>query len=230
MRGLTATALKWIAVAAMVLDHIGYVFMTRMPYPLYLTLRCVGRTAFPVFCFCLVEGFFHTGNFRKYLTRIGIFALLSEVPFDLMTQKAFVDFSGSNVLVTFLIGLSVLKVCETVKERYAGRNIRTALWVLTVALGMGIAYFVRSDYSWQGILVVACMYFFRQKKWLMNVTVGISLCLSGSVYEIFALAALAPLYFYNGKKSLTGTNYTKFFFYAFYPLHLLLLGLLGICF
>ena len=82
--GLSAQALKWIAMVSMLIDHVGiYLGRCNVDWEIWKWFRIIGRIAFPLYCFLLVEGFFHTGDIKKYLIRIGAFALISEIPFDL---------------------------------------------------------------------------------------------------------------------------------------------------
>ena len=107
-KGLTGSTLKIIAMIAMLIDHIGAAVLVRVIrstgdmslYEGYTILRKIGRIAFPIFCFLLVEGFIHSSDKKKYALRLGIFALLSEVPFDLAFQSKVVGFEYQNVFFT----------------------------------------------------------------------------------------------------------------------------------
>ncbi|MCI9067722.1 MAG: conjugal transfer protein TraX, partial [Lachnospiraceae bacterium] len=81
---LNGRTLKWIAVVTMFIDHLGIVLSPGVSTEVWRTMRIVGRIAFPIFCFLLVEGFYHTRDVKKYLLRLGAFALVSELPFDLV--------------------------------------------------------------------------------------------------------------------------------------------------
>ena len=106
--GLSGDALKWIAMVTMFIDHLAHTSLN--PYgphyvEIYTAMRTIGRVAFPIYCFLLVEGFMHTGNYRRYVLRIGLFALLSEIPFDLAMNGAAIFWNYQSVMVTLLIGL-----------------------------------------------------------------------------------------------------------------------------
>ncbi|MBO4898744.1 MAG: hypothetical protein J5509_00480 [Lachnospiraceae bacterium] len=116
-KGLTGQALKVIAVISMIIDHIGYAILNRMPgvndpgkliSVIYMILRTIGRPAFPIFCFLLVEGFLHTRSVGKYAIRLFIFALISEIPFDLAFYGKPISNNHQNVYFTLLIGVLVL--------------------------------------------------------------------------------------------------------------------------
>ena len=97
--------LKMIAITTMLIDHVGAVLL-----PQYPILRIIGRIAFPIFCFLLVEGFMHTHDVIRYMTRIGLFALISEIPFDLLFYGRILDGTHQNVFFTLFIGLVMLTI------------------------------------------------------------------------------------------------------------------------
>ena len=101
--GLNSFWLKMIAITTMLIDHVGAVLL-----PQYPILRIIGRIAFPIFCFLLVEGFMHTHDVIRYMTRIGLFALISEIPFDLLFYGRILDGTHQNVFFTLFIGLVML--------------------------------------------------------------------------------------------------------------------------
>ena len=122
---MSAEVLKLIALLSMLIDHIGAALVSS-PSQLYTVCRKVGRLAFPIFAFFIVEGFIHTKNIKKYLFRLGIFALLSEIPYDLAFHDRFFDFSGQNVLFTFFIAVLYLyreKNFEFIKYFFASMII-----------------------------------------------------------------------------------------------------------
>ena len=127
--GLSGTALKYIAMTAMLADHIGVVLLERIVYyrgglervAMLMTsqwgdrlcwlgqvLRSAGRIAFPIYCFLLVEGFLHTRDWRRYWLRMAAFALISEIPFRLAVWNTWAG-GGCNVYVELAIGLLVLR-------------------------------------------------------------------------------------------------------------------------
>ena len=140
-RGISSAMLKNIAVVTMLIDHIGAVIVARLlvrnglyeamvnqeaytawmgqnggMYGIYMAMRIIGRLAFPIYCFLLVEGFYHTRSRAKYAGRLFLFALLSEVPFDLAFSRRMWDFSSSNVFITLLFGLLVIWGVEGIKQ------------------------------------------------------------------------------------------------------------------
>lgn len=129
--GISGSTLKLIAIGIMMIDHIAAVIVIRMLYSaafydhiqelyhVYTIMRIIGRLAFPIFCFLLVEGLLHTRSAAKYAIRMAIFALVSEIPFDLALYNRPFCFEHQNVFFTLLIGLLVLigfRFIEGLKE------------------------------------------------------------------------------------------------------------------
>ena len=106
---LDGTALKLIAMVSMVIDHVGAVF-----FPAAAWMRMVGRLAMPLFSFCVAEGFAHTRDKKKYLLRMGVFALLSEVPFDLAFEGR-VGPGHQNIMLTFFLALLALTLYDRIR-------------------------------------------------------------------------------------------------------------------
>ncbi len=225
-RKLTGSSLKILAMVLMVIDHIGKAILylayllpnapiiigtpLHKVYFIYKAMRFVGRSAFPIFCFLLVQGFLHTSNRKKYLLRLGIFALLSELPFDLALYNTVFDTNHQNVFFTLLIGLLVLCLME-----HFERNPYAQIAV--IASGMGLAWLIKSDYSYHGILLIAILYFFRYYPVLMTLAGCLSL-----LWEAPACLAFIPINLYNKQR---GSN-IKYLFYFFYPVHLMLLAVI----
>ncbi|MBQ2453108.1 MAG: hypothetical protein II497_01520, partial [Lachnospiraceae bacterium] len=107
---MTGTALKLIAVVSMLIDHTGDVL-----FPGQLWLRYIGRLAFPIYCFLIVEGFIHTRNVMKYMARLLVFGIVSEIPFDLAFFGE-ISYPGyQNVFWTLLLGLMSIYMMSLVK-------------------------------------------------------------------------------------------------------------------
>lgn len=238
--GLTGSHLKWIAIVTMFIDHIGAFLLEKGLLPLVAgavlagnsmeflptdyqfwyrfddVLRSIGRVAFPLFCFLLTEGFLHTKNVKKYALRLGLFALISEIPFDLALYNKVFTLSSQNVFFTLFIGLLVLWGL-----RYFEENLPThlaPLRYLAAITGMMAAHFLQTDYAAFGVLLIWLLYEFRNNRLWQ--------CIAGAILTLFhsstAFLAFLPIYFYNGER---GKQLPKYFFYAFYPVHLILLFL-----
>ncbi len=234
---LSAAALHIIAMALMLMDHL---WATLLPAQDWLT--CAGRLAFPIFAFMAVEGYFHTRNLKRYALRLLLFALLSEVPFDLMYGGTWFYPVHQNVIWTLLLGILGIHLMETVRKKQ-----KTGLYLLVsalvVAAGALLGTLGMVDYYGAGVLTVFAFYFFRERKWWcllgqlaalywLNVVV-----LGGQMYPVtvfgreielceqgLALLALVPIWLYRGRQG----HHSKAFqyaCYAFYPAHMLVLAL-----
>jgi hypothetical protein len=183
----------------------------------YRTLRNIGRIAFPIFCFLLVEGFQRTSNLKKYALRLGAFALISEIPFDLAFSSSLLEFHYQNVYFTLFLGLLTMTGCAAVETKFA-ENIwaKTICSLLVLFAGMGAAELLQTDYGMLGILCIMVLYIFRKNRLFQAVAGALSFCW----WELPAVLAFIPIYFYNGKRGWK----IKYFFYLFYPVHLLLLA------
>lgn len=236
--GLAGSTLKIIAIITMFIDHIGAAIFENteiMDYLVYggdvsksfyihwtladLILRLIGRIAFPIFCFLLVEGFLHTSNVKKYALRLGAFCLISEIPFNLAFFGQPFYGGHQNVFFTLLIGLLVLIGLK----HFAGTDWKCGIGrALCVLAGVFAAMFLKTDYEAFGVAIIIFFYLFHEKKILRDITTMLSL-IASTLVEITALFALIPIHMYNGKRGIS----MKYFFYLFYPLHLLLLYGIG---
>lgn len=250
-RGIPGSVLKIIAVVSMLIDHTAAALLRRilerLPrwspvtmenvdayYTLYLAMRGIGRMAFPIYCFLLVEGFTYTKSRAKYALRLFVFALVSEVPFDLAFNRSFFDMSYNNVFFTLLIGLLVMIAVDRIREKLpfdlhsGGRAIavsagRTAAAAAVLLTGCALAeYVLCTDYGACGVLAIFALYVLKEQRMAGFVLAVAVLALLSDLSELAALFMLIPLYFYNGKRGMQ----MKYFFYAFYPVHLLILSLI----
>lgn len=235
---VTSFVLHLLAMGTMLCDHL---WGTVIPGNDWLT--CVGRLAFPIYAFMLVEGYFHTRNLKKYVLRLLIFALISEIPFDLAMGSTWLYPIHQNVLWSFLISLGLIHWNE--KARAKGKLWRRILvGVATVAIGYIVGLVTMVDYYHAGILMVLIFYFFRGRKWWCFL--GQLLCLwyvnleilGGFGYELvlfgrnvfltrqgLALLALVPIWLYRGKQGYHSKPF-QYLNYVFYPAHLLILALI----
>ena len=218
---LDGTILKIIAMISMVLDHIGDMF-----FPGVTWLRMVGRLAMPIFSFCIAEGFAHTRDRKKYLFRIGVFALISEIPFDLAFEGG-IDFTHQNIMLTFFLSIVGLMLFDRIRggkdaEVKQASFGKTVLGVLAVAAVAAVSLLLHADYTVFAVIAVFLFYAFRQKHPLIRSGVGVAfLALTRTVgYYCATGFSFIPLALYNGKKG----KGLKWLFYVFYPGHLLLLA------
>jgi len=246
---MSALALRIIATLSMLIDHIGYCFNIDI-------FRIVGRLAFPLYVFLMVNGFRHTKNRKKYALRMGIFAIISQIPFQLMRhvgilsfevflKKPALLFANLNVMVTLLLGLLVIWLCDAMR-----RSRYTRCLCLLPAIAMFFAYYkglISSDYGAKGILLATVFWFFDGNK--IWTSIGLifamyydllvhyayrllhGLPVGGLGYwhiiQLAVLLVLPLIFLYNGKsgnpKNLKAKKAIQIGFYAFYPAHMLLL-------
>lgn len=231
--GLSGSTLKFIAMITMLIDHIGAVVWLRYILDmqshissveqynsmvmLYRVMRGIGRIAFPIYCFLLVEGFQKTRNLKKYILRLGVFALIAEVPFDLAFTARVFSLSYQSVMLTLLVGVLTMWGVSLLERHVKNKILLVLGGALVIALGAGAAELMKTDYGYLGILCIMVLYALRRVKW-MQILGG---CLVFS-WEVWAPVAFLPIAFYDGRRGLR----LKYVFYLFYPLHLLILYLI----
>lgn len=212
--------LKIMACVTMLIDHIGATLIPNM------NLRIIGRLAFPIYCFLLVEGIWHTRDVKKYAGRLAIGALLSEVPFDLLFFGR-ITWSYQSSMVTLLLGLAAV---------FWGRQKKN-YW-LPFAVCFFVAEFLNTDYGGWGVALI-CMFAVTEEMphryWLQLAGMALVFwCMDSYVLtfgsfripiQFFGLPALIPIWLYSGKK-LTHNWVAQWMFYLFYPVHLMVLLLL----
>ncbi len=243
LRGISGSTLKLIAVITMIIDHVAagvlirYLFRNGIHdldinnmsavnqwmdqnaalFSTYNAMRLIGRIAFPIYCFLLVQGFEYTHNRLKYAARLLMFAAISEIPFDLLFKGQILEFGYQNVFFTLFFGLAVMMGLRWVEENLGGRLFTPLLNLIVIAAGMAAAQLAKTDYAAIGVLCIVVTYLFRKKK-LWQIVSG---CIVFS-WELTAPLAYIPIAFYNGKRGWK----LKYFFYLVYPVHLFLLYLI----
>ncbi|MCI1964854.1 MAG: conjugal transfer protein TraX [Oscillospiraceae bacterium] len=228
-RKLSANSIKWIAIAAMLIDHIAWGFV-----PTYSVLgqmmHIVGRITAPTMCFFLAEGYAHTHNFQKYALRLGIFALISHVPFVFFEAGEPLRLFPFSVIYTLL--LSLLAICAYDKIENQLLRVMTILGLCVLSLP--------GDWMCFDILFALAFWqnrgnFRRQARAFSIVAaamvVGGALTMffegysiGSQLFQAGVFLCLPILSLYNGQRG--GGRYSRWTFYLFYPAHLLVLGLL----
>lgn len=232
--GLNATALRIFALAVMLLDHIGAVL-----FPGELWMRIVGRLAFPIFAFQIAEGYRHTHSFRRYYLRVLAFGLISEIPFDLMLTRTVFNPFHQNVMLTLLMGLLAIRQLDILRARPSAGYLLICGGKLALILLVGVL--LSPDYGVLGVLTVIAFHLLRdfpgaKAAQLIAMTSihffgyeGPTVSLFRGTMRLplqaFAILALVPIWLYNGEKGDGGKRF-QFAAYAFYPAHMLILGIL----
>ena len=253
---MSGSRMKWIAIVTMLIDHIGaslveyylrIVDWSVMPAGAYDTvdfidtiLRSIGRLAFPIFIFLLVEGFYHTRSRLRYLLQLIVFAFLSDIPFDLaiflpnarVRSGVFWTLAHQNVFFTLALGLLGMILAEKLYEICSGNKAVTVIGFILILTAMNLAAnYMHTDYKAAGVTAIMAAY--AIKKWGIDngkvspevsmIAVVIILTIMSSTSEICAIVDAAFAGRYDGSR---GKTISKWFFYIFYPAHLFILFLI----
>lgn len=269
---LSGLALKALAMITMLIDHTGVAVQGYYGVNFYWVLRLIGRTAFPLFAFLLTEGFAHTRSRWKYLRNLLCFAVISEIPFDLLSEG-----QGMNIYWTLSLGLlslmgaeGILRSRDRSPEKWGWCPV-PLLWAVSVIPAVvlaGAAAWLDTDYGAWGVAIVAALGYARllpgtvrtfrsaaipdgalpddamtpdgvmpdsaweervrtgqnrAAAWAIVIWMAVYDLTHGMVIELFGcLGAVPALLHYNGTRG--AYPLPKWVFYAFYPVHLLILA------
>lgn len=235
-KGLNANTLKMIAIIAMTVDHVAWTFFpgyrTNVPV---LSLHLIGRITAPIMMFFVVEGFYHTKNIKRYIARMFVFALISHFAYALMFGKNFIPFQSSvfdqtSVMWAFAFGLLALAISKS-------DNAKLKPWHKTVLVWLCLIAAFPADWSTPAAGAILCMGqwrgdFKKQMLWLvlwMSIYAAVYAVFLNLVYgllQLFIVLVIPLLRLYNGERG--NWKGMKWFFYLYYPLHLIALGLIRI--
>ena len=223
---LSGSWLKVLAMLTMLIDHLGAFYFIYDPQffqplftighhhvTLYFLARLVGRMAFPIFAFLIVEGFLHTHDRVKYGRNLLLFAFLSEVPWNLVHSGTW-HYGSQNVMFTLFLGYLGLCAIE-----YYRNDIRRQVFALLLLLVLSVL--LRSDYGCSGYGFILMLYALRHRP-LLQAVVGS--CMLGGRWMV--APAFIPINMYNGQRGFIQGSVSKYLFYLFYPVHLFLIYLL----
>lgn len=242
---LSAFALKIIAIVSMLIDHVGAVLL-----PDVIELRYIGRLAFPIFCFLIAEGYAHTKNAPKYLSRLGLFALISELPFNLAFRGELLYFGSCNVFITLFLGLLAIMLFEAVLKWDGLSGFLSQLIALVPVVCLAAAAdSIGSDYGKYGVVLIFIFHIFREHRTAALLVFAFSTILKYDIIaanhnagtylfkasdrqwyfvestQMYCILAALPIALYSGKR---GRGGLKWLFYVFYPAHLMLLWLINL--
>lgn len=225
---LSGAQLKYIAFLSMLIDHTNKALI----YPILNEgilqhisnlFDIIGRIAFPLFAFFVVEGFFKTKNRKKYLTNLFVFAVISEVPFDMFLTSTFFNMRANNVLFTLALSLITIWIIDILKNKL--ENKPPTLWYLVSVVVIIISCFISMqfglDYEHHSIIIVYLFYIFYNKP-----VVGCALAYLSIITEVWSILGFGLVLTYNGERG----KQNKIINYWFYPVHLLILGILRMYF
>ena len=226
---LSAARLKIIAITSMLADHVNKALI----YP-YLDSNqgflafvsdifdIIGRIAFPLFCFMLVEGYFKTRSRKKYLLNLLIFGVISEVPFDMFTTASYFNMNWNNIMFTLALVLVTIWSIDALKGKM--QTLPKALWYfvsfLIIVVMCIVSMFLGIDYEHHAILIGYFFYLFHDTPIL-----AIPFGYASMFKEPWALLGFGLTLTYNGERG----RQNKMLNYWFYPVHMLILGILRIC-
>ena len=220
---LSGSVLKCIALFTMIVDHVGLhllrnsgivlLYTSAGPLELFTLMRKVGRLAFPIYCFLLVEGFLHTHDRRKYGLNLLAFALISEIPWNLEHTGALYC-PSQNVFFTLFLGYAGMCCIEELKERPLEQLISLIALVL-------VAMNLKADYGIGGFAFILVMYLLREQKILQAI---VGTCIESGGWA--AGLAFIPINLYNGQRGFIQGKVMKYLFYAAYPMHIMIIYLI----
>lgn len=235
-RVLSGSGLKVLAMVTMLIDHTAAFILRHYETfitPLYTIghqqiswywlMRSIGRLAFPLFCFLIVEGFLHTHDRRKYGRNLLLFALISEIPFNLTHGGHLYD-SSQNVFFTLFLGFLALWAVSRWEEDRGQASNTQFLNALNVKLAIRlsvlllIGFLIHADYSKCGISFILLLYVLRQNR-ILQAAIGCTMLPS----RWMAGLAFIPINLYNGQRGFIQGPTLKYMFYAFYPFHLMVI-------
>ena len=257
----TSEKLKILAMGTMFLDHAaasiifgsGLNQVSPLVENIGIAMRLVGRMAFPLYAFLLVQGFMWTRSWQKYVTRVALFALISEIPFNLMLTGEVWYSRAQNTIVTLLIGLICMRMLETLEKQFGltmrpgsgwkighartdettsertggfgGKILGIALAVWTAAAAMFAAELLSTDYGAFGVLLIVILYVFRHRPADLIVAgcLTVTLIYGFRLEVLFAWIAFFFISRYNGERG----RKLGLMPYVFYPVHLLVVWLAG---
>lgn len=223
---LSGAQLKLIAIVSMLIDHVNKALIYPNLTSNYGSLTTlsnifdkIGRIAFPLFCFLLVEGFFKTRNRKKYLLNLLIFGVISEVPFDMFTTASYFNMNWNNVMFSLALVLVTIWIIDTLKVKM--EKYTRALWYLVSFIIVGVmctvSMLLALDYEHHAILIGYFFYLFYD-----STAVALPFCYASMYTEPWSLMGFGITLTYNGKRG----KQSKMLSYWFYPVHLLILGAL----
>lgn len=220
---MNRNALKIIAVASMLIDHIGLQF-----FPDAIWLRIIGRIAFPIFAFFIAQGMFYTRSRKKYILNMLWIGLVSQVPYAFLSSRMY----NLNIMFSFIIAALIIVLIEELKKKQnVGYFILLGMIFVVAEL---LSVFSILSYGILGVLLVLCFYFIKSKGWSFAVAVILIVLMTvkdvlrssfafENIIQIFGLLSLTILLLYNGGK---GKANLKYMFYIFYPAHLAIILLI----
>lgn len=216
---MSGFVLKIIACITMVLDHVKLVIPSTQ-----VTFNFIaGRIAFPIFAFLITEGYAHTKDLIKYVKRLALVGLISQIPYGILIK----DFSALNIMFTLILGLFVITIYDKIEKKY----ISIPLCLLIIVIGE----LIQVDYGWFGVALILLLYIFKNKKQILPIVYIMLVILYFYIRGMLILHPVCISYFvgyiisiilimlYNGKQG----KKMKYLFYLVYPVHMIILNIVS---
>lgn len=224
---LNGAQLKYIAFLSMLIDHVNNSLITPFldgkGFLLHLSnlFSILGRIAFPLFIFFVVEGFFKTRNRKKYFLTLLIFGFITEIPFDIFTSKTIYQPNWNNIMFTLALCLLTIWIIDSIKDKIKNKVLWYIVSIIIVVIFGFISMELSLDYDYHAIVIAYIYYIFYDKP-----LIGAGLGYLSVLKELYSFLGFGMTLTYNGER---GKQY-KWLNYLFYPVHMLILGLIRIYF
>lgn len=234
---LTGAHLKYIAMFFMLLSHLaqtGFMYGLGQKYFVLADIFVLlGRISMPIFCFFTVQAVIYTKDFKKYCLRMLLFALVSEIPFDISIYGTPFYMNGQNVIFTLLIGAIVIYGIDYFWKKEVNTILKILVILIIIFIGTNLALTLRTDYKHNGVMAIVLLYFARDSKILTSLALLLAFhfefIMGGYAIPItygVVYLAIPLIMLYNGQRG----KQNKWAFYIFYPSHLLFIYLLKLLF
>lgn len=222
---LNGAQLKYMAFTSMLIDHVNKAII--LPYlevgstlsKISTVFDVLGRIAFPLFSFFIVEGFFRTHSRKRYLLNLLFFAVISEVPYDMFSSKVFLEFRLNNVLFSLALSLIFIWILDEIRNKFEDQIGKKWLFfsIPLLIIMYFASIFVSGDYDFHAILTSFFFYIFYNRPIASAAFAYLTI-----IKEVWSILGFGLTIMYNGEKG----KQNKLFNYLFYPVHLFILGLL----
>ena len=228
---LNSNHLKCIAIICMIIDHLGH-FIFNTDYNVYIICRSIGRIAMPLFIFLLVEGFFRTKNLKKYVIRISIVAVITQIIIEVFSfidkncfNNVIADINNKNILFSFIFILIILRMLE--RRIIINKKVDILLRVILIITVISVYFFVKIDYSIYGLLIALTFYILKKfekniniyiKSFLQTIfVVTFSILAINNIIGIFTIFSVLCILIYSSEKG-NNNKIVMVIFYTIYPL------------
>ena len=224
-RKLSGSALKTIALISMIIDHAAFLLLSKTVFgmeplftvgsitvTLYWICRKIGRLAFPLYAFLLSEGYIHSNNRFRYARDLLIFAVLSEMPWNLAHSNGIFLVSSQNVFFTLFLGLITIFLADRYRD---GRSLKHIILLIAV---FAVSYFFNADYGIRGVGLILLIYLLRNHR-IEQALIGSSMFVNNAPVIFLSFLLINT---YDGTRGFIRTKTLKYLYYAIYPLHILL--------